>query len=105
LAWWGNDLALLQHASARRGVQERQRQLAALDRPKAPLRWVLGREDATALLRPWRPWLLLSSLAGDSLTQGVRSLAVAVEPDASPVRWTARLQFGADSHGGSRSHG
>ncbi|MEB3259990.1 MAG: DUF3352 domain-containing protein [Cyanobacteriota bacterium] len=105
LAWWGNDLELLQHASARRGVQERQRQLAALDRPEAPLRWVLGREDATALLRPWRPWLLLSSLAGDSLTQGVRSLAVAVEPDATPVRWTARLQFGADSQGGSRSHG
>jgi hypothetical protein len=99
LAWWGSGLERLQHTNARRGGGERQRQLASLGMPQAPLRWAMGREAAIALLGPWRPWTLLSSLAGDSLTRGVQGLAVAVEPDATPVHWSARLVFGAESHG------
>ncbi len=99
LAWWGGNLDGLQHPGARRGGGERQQQLEALGWPEAPLRWALGREAAAALLRPWRPWTLLSSLAGESLTQGVQGLALAIDPDAIPVRWTAHLDFGADPHG------
>ncbi|MBM5815346.1 MAG: DUF3352 domain-containing protein [Cyanobacteria bacterium K_Offshore_surface_m2_239] len=101
LAWWGSGLERLQHTNAHRGGGggERQRQLASLGMPQAPLRWAMGREAAIALLGPWRPWTLLSSLAGDSLSRGVQGLAVAVEPDATPVRWIAQLQFGAEPHG------
>ncbi|MFM1800222.1 MAG: hypothetical protein RLZZ117_2500 [Cyanobacteriota bacterium] len=99
LAWWGGNLERLQQASARRGGGPREQQLEELGWEQAPLRWALGREAASALLRPWRPWTLLASLAGDSLTQGVEGLAVAIDPDTSPVRWTARLRFGSASRG------
>lgn len=103
LAWWGSHLALLDRPSASRSALARQRQLAELDWSQAPLRWVLGPEAASALLREWRPWSVLSSLAGGPLAPGLHSLAVAIEPDATPapkmVRWTARLQFAEDPHG------
>jgi len=109
LAWWGENLALLNGKTAARSVFARQRQLTELNRPNAPLRWVLGQEAASALLQPWRPWTLLSSLAGGPLAQGLQSLAIAIEPRPTTgqttgldsvhnvgqqtVRWTARLQF------------
>jgi hypothetical protein len=99
LAWWGDNLALLDGRPRGRGVQERQRQLDALDAPQAPLRWVLGPEAASALLPRWQPWTILSSVAGGPLAQGLQSLAIAIEPDASGLRWTVRLHFARTSHG------
>ena len=99
LAWWGGNLALLNPGPARRSLLARQQQMAALDRPQAPLRWVVGGEPATALLRQWRPWTLLNSLAGGHLVPGVQSLALALDPEDTTVRWTARLQVGDPSHG------
>ena len=109
LAWWGENLALLNGKTAPRSVLARQRQLTELNRPNAPLRWVLGQEAASALLQPWRPWTLLSSLAGGPLAQGLQSLAIAIEPlpttgqttgpdsvhtsGQQTVRWSAQLRF------------
>jgi hypothetical protein len=99
LAWWGGNLALLNDTSAGRSVLARQRQLAALDRPEAALRWVLGPEAASTLLQQWRPWTLLSSVAGGPLAPGLQSFAVALAPETNSVRWSARLQFAETSHG------
>lgn len=98
-AWWGGHLALLNRQTGSRSVQLRQRQLAELEQPRAPLRWVLGPEPASALLRQWEPWTLLSSLSGGPLAQGLQSLALAIEPDGATVRCTARLRFAEALHG------
>jgi hypothetical protein len=98
LAWWGGNLSLLKRTSASRSVLDRQRQLAELEEPRASLRWALGQEAAGALLQQWRPWTLLSSLAGGPLP-GPQSLSVAIEPDTTSIHWTARLQFAKESHG------
>jgi hypothetical protein len=99
LAWWGGHLELLQTTTARHSGSARQQQLEELGWPQASLRWALGREAATALLQPWRPWTLLTSLAGDSLTRGVQGLAGAIDPETTPVHWIARLHFGAEPNG------
>jgi hypothetical protein len=99
VAWWGGHLALLNGQTGARSIQLRQRQLAELDRPRAPLRWVLGPEHASALLHRWEPWTLLSSLSGGPLAQGLQSLAIAIEPDGTTVRCTARLRFAEALHG------
>lgn len=99
LAWWGNNLSLLNQKAAGRTVQARQEELAALDRPGAPLRWVLGGDAASAVLQQWRPWNLLTSVAGGPLAEGVESLALALEPQDATVRWTARIEFAAKPHG------
>ena len=98
LAWWGGNLSLLKRTSASRSVLDRQRQLAELEGPQASLRWALGQEAASALLQQWRPWTLLSSLAGGPLP-GPQSLSVAIEPDTTPIHWSAHLQFAKESHG------
>jgi hypothetical protein len=98
-AWWGDNLSLLNNKPAARSVLARQEQLAELDRPAASLRWVLGPEAGSALLQQWRPWTLLSTVAGGPLAPGLESLAFALEPEDSAVRWTARVHFGAPSHG------
>lgn len=101
LAWWGRNLALLNgnDRPAGRSVAARQRQLAALGQPDAPLRWVLGADAATALMQQWQPWNRLATVAGGPLAPGLQSLAFALEPEASTARWTARIQFSALSHG------
>jgi hypothetical protein len=99
LAWWGGGLGLLNSRPAGRDGIARERQLAALGHPQAPLRWVLGEDDASALLQGWQPWTLLTTLAGGPLAPGLRSLALAIEPDQAPVRWTAQLQFAETPHG------
>ena len=98
LAWWGGNLSLLKRTSAGRSVLDRQRQLAELEEPRASLRWAVGQEGVSDLLQQWRPWTLLSSLAGGPLP-GPQSLSVAIEPDTTPIHWTARLQFAKESHG------
>jgi hypothetical protein len=99
VAWWGGNLALLNQKSAGRSVLARQQQLEDLDRPQAPLRWVLGEEAATPLLQQWRPWTRLTTVAGGPLAKGLESLALALEPAGSTVRWTARIQFSGPPHG------
>jgi hypothetical protein len=99
VAWWGGNLGLLQQASAGRSVIARQHQLEALERDGAPLRWVLGEEAATPLLREWSPWNRLTTVAGGPLAKGLESMALAVEPGDSTLRWTARIQFAGLPHG------
>ena len=99
VAWWGGNLALLQQASAGRSVIARQQQLEALERDGAPLRWVLGEEAASPLLRQWSPWTRLTTVAGGPLATGLESMALAVEPADSTLRWTARIQFAGPPHG------
>jgi hypothetical protein len=98
LAWWGNDLSQITRTSTSRSALARQGQLRELAEVQAPLRWALGPEATSDLLRRWRPWMLLTSLAGGPLTDNPR-LAVAIDPDANPVRWKAHLQIAPDSHG------
>jgi|688.fasta_scaffold33046_3 hypothetical protein len=97
-AWWGDSLALLEARPAAGGAAQRlQQRLERLDRPAAPLRWALERDPARALLQPWRPWRLLTALAGGGLDQPVQGLALAVEgaggADAA-LRLQARLELG-----------
>lgn len=99
VAWWGRQLGLLQGKPAGRTVLALQQQLQDLDWPEAPLRWVLGPDAASALLQQWRPWNLLTSVAGGPLAPGLRSLAFALEPDDATVRWTAHIDFAGASHG------
>jgi hypothetical protein len=99
LAWWGGNLALLKGQPSSRSLLARQQQLEDLDWQEAPLRWVLGEDAATALLQQWRPWNLLSTVAGGPLAPGLQSLAFALEPEDTTVRWTARVQFAGASHG------
>jgi hypothetical protein len=99
VAWWGGNLALLNQKSAGRSVLARQQQLEDLDRPQAPLRWVLGEEAATPLLQQWKPWTRLTTVAGGPLAKGLESLALALEPAGSTVGWTARIQFSGPPHG------
>jgi hypothetical protein len=99
LAWWGGSLGLLNSRPAGRDGMARERQLRALGHPQAPLRWVLGQEESSALLERWQPWTLLTTLAGGPLAPGLRSLALAIEPDQALVRWTAQLQFAETPHG------
>ncbi|MFN9623072.1 MAG: DUF3352 domain-containing protein [Cyanobacteriota bacterium] len=98
LAWWGQDLSLLHHAAPSRGAVARQRQLEALAGGQEPLRWALGPEATSALLQGWRPWTLLTSLAGGPLANNLQ-LAVAIDPEATPVHWRAHLQVASESHG------
>lgn len=99
VAWWGGNLSLLRDRSTGRSLQERQRQLEELDRPGASLRWVLGEKSATALLQPWGPWNRLTTVAGGPLAKGLHSLSLALQPDDSAMRWTARIQFASPTHG------
>jgi hypothetical protein len=91
LAWWGGaDLTL----PGERGGGRRRRQLAALGEEGAPFRWVMGRDPALALLRPWQPWRLLSALAGGGLEEGVEGIALALGPEAQGLHLSARLEVG-----------
>ena len=73
--------------------------LEALQEPQAPLRWALAAAPARELLRPWRPWRLLTALAGGGPEPPVRGLALALEPDGSALRLRARLDLGAAGDG------
>jgi hypothetical protein len=97
-AWWGDSLALLEARPATGGAAQRLLQrLEGLDRPAAPLRWALEPESARALLQPWRPWRLLTALAGGGLEEPVQGLALAVEGaggDDAALRLQVRLELG-----------
>jgi hypothetical protein len=95
LAWWGSSLALLESrpagASAAAPLLQR---LDALGLPGAPLRWALAEAPARQLLQPWRPWRLLTALAGGGSQPPVRGLALALEPSGATLRLQARLELG-----------
>lgn len=99
LAWWGRNLALLQ---ARGGGPRLRQQLEALAADPAPLQWAMAAEPAQALLRPWRPWRLLTALAGGDLDAPVRGLALSAGPDGDDLRLQARLQLGQGVGHGQR---
>ncbi|MFN9619684.1 MAG: DUF3352 domain-containing protein [Synechococcaceae cyanobacterium] len=94
-AWWGSGLALLEArpAGAAAAATLLQR-LDDLDQPLAPLRWALAADPARGLLRPWRPWRLLTALAGGGPEPPVRSLALALEPEGSALHLRALLELG-----------
>jgi hypothetical protein len=99
-AWWGSSLALLEARPAGAGaVAALLRRLEALQAPQAPLRWALASAPSRELLRPWRPWRLLTALAGGGPEPPVRGLALAVEPEGSALRLRARLDLGAATDG------
>jgi hypothetical protein len=93
-AWWGGSLALLEArptgGSAAAPLLQR---LDDLDLPRAPLRWSLAADPARTLLGPWRPWRLLTALAGGGPEPPVRGLALALEPDAAGLHLRARLDL------------
>jgi hypothetical protein len=96
-AWWGRNLALLDGRGPGRAAQQRQRQLAVLPLPLAPLQWALGREPALALLQGWQPWRLLSALAGGGLGGSVQGLALAVQPEGQVLQLAAQLDLSGEA--------
>ena len=92
LAWWGRNLALLEARAG--GGQRLHQQLEALPGGPAPLQWAMEQQPAQVLLRPWRPWRLLSALAGGDLDAPVQGLALSAGPEGADLRLRARLQLG-----------
>ncbi|MFM7264107.1 MAG: DUF3352 domain-containing protein [Cyanobium sp.] len=93
-AWWGSSLALLEARPAGVGAAPAlARRLEALQEPQAPLRWALAAAPARELLQPWRPWRLLTALAGGGPQPPVGGLALALEPDGSSLRLRARFDL------------
>ncbi|MCP9840577.1 DUF3352 domain-containing protein [Synechococcus sp. J7-Johnson] len=83
-SWWSEGLAALDDQLQGRQPPPRERieQLQALGSRGAPLQAALAAGPAQALLAPWHPWQLVSSLVGRPLLVGVQGLAfsLAIEP-------------------------
>ena len=96
LAWWGQNLAVLQEQrQSRQTPRLRLAQLAALDQPQASLQWAMAAGPAQALLQRWSTWQLLSGLAGRPLAPAVQGLSLSLEPgDSNSVHLSARVGFG-----------
>ena len=104
LAWWGQNLAVLQEQrESRQTPRLRLAQLAALDQPQASLQWATAAGPAQALLQRWSTWQLLSGLAGRPLAPAVQGLSLSLEPgdgdsnsesNSRTVHLSARLGFG-----------
>jgi hypothetical protein len=96
LAWWGQNLAVLQEQrESRQTPRLRLAQLAALDQPQASLQWAMAAGPAQALLQRWSTWQLLSGLAGRPLAPAVQGLSLSLEPgDSNSVHLSARVGFG-----------
>ena len=102
LAWWGQNLAVLQEQrESRQTPRLRLAQLAALDQPQASLRWAMAAGPAQALLQRWSTWQLLSGLAGRPLAPAVQGLSLSLEPgdgdsnsNSNSVHLSARVGFG-----------
>ena len=98
LAWWGQNLAVLQEQrESRQTPRLRLAQLAALDQPQASLQWAMAAGPAQALLQRWSTWQLLSGLAGRPLAPAVQGLSLSLEPgdgDGNSVHLSARVGFG-----------
>ena len=104
LAWWGQNLAVLQEQrESRQTPRLRLAQLAALDQPQASLQWAMAAGPAQALLQRWSTWQLLSGLAGRPLAPAVQGLSLSLEPGdrdsnsnstSNTVHLSARVGFG-----------
>ena len=93
--WWAQSLAgLVPQQEQRPGGRQRLAQLEALATPTARLRWAWSAAPAQELLRQWRPWQLLSTLAGQPLGGAIEGLAVAVQSDEAELVVKAQLRFG-----------
>ena len=94
-AWWGgSSLALLAEQGAGRQVGRRERQLEALEAADPILQWAMASAPARALLQPWQPWRLLSTLAGGGLDEAVEGLSLALEPEGRSLHLRGRLELG-----------
>jgi hypothetical protein len=94
-AWWGgSSLALLAEQGAGRQVGRRERQLEALEAADPILQWAMASAPARALLQPWQPWRLLSTLAGGGLDDAVEGLGLALEPEGRSLHLHGRLELG-----------
>ena len=104
LAWWGQNLAVLQEQrESRQTPRLRLAQLAALDQPQASLQWAMAAGPAQAMLQRWSTWQLLSGLAGRPLAPAVQGLSLSLEPgdgdtnsdsNSNTVHLSARVGFG-----------
>ncbi|MFY8150153.1 MAG: DUF3352 domain-containing protein [Prochlorococcaceae cyanobacterium] len=93
-AWWGQNLAVLDQQREGRGTpQDRFSQLAALELPQAPLQRALAADPARRFLQGWRPWQLLSGLAGSPLADPVSGAAFAAQSEGDALRLRARLEL------------
>jgi hypothetical protein len=54
----------------------------------------MARTPARALLQPWQPWRLLSTLAGGGLDGAVEGLGLAVESEGRSLHLRGRLELG-----------
>jgi hypothetical protein len=96
LAWWGGrSLVLLAEKGTDRQVDRRERQLQALHTTAPILQWAMGSAPARALLQPWKPWQLLSTLAGGGFDGAVEGLSLAVEPEGPSLHLHGRLELGS----------
>ena len=55
----------------------------------------MGSEPARAVLQPWQPWRLLSTLAGGGLEGSVEGLSLALEPEGQTLHLHGRLEIGS----------
>jgi Protein of unknown function (DUF3352) len=94
LAWWSQDLAQLeQQGEARQGPRQQLDRLEALDRPDAGVQWAVGSTQARELLGRWSSGRLLSGLAGEPLAEAADGLALALTPEPTGYRLSARLDL------------
>ena len=83
--WWGSSLNALQQRRDERALQPRLEQLKALaDRDaRLPQQLALAADVSRERLGGWRPWTLVQTVAGRSLLEPVKGLALAMGPEVS----------------------
>ena len=105
LNWWGQSLEALRQRRSGGDPSGLKQQLQELrSQVKAPITQQLALAAAPSRdgLAKWRPWTLLQSLGGRSLSPAVQSLTLVAAPDqtsgqsgeSSSLRLHARLSLG-----------
>ena len=92
--WWGSSLDVLQQRRDERALQPRMQQLKALTDRDPPLaqQLALAADVSREQLGGWRPWALVQTVAGGSLLEPVKGLALAMGPEPSSDNSVSRDQ-------------
>ena len=92
--WWGSSLDVLDQRRDQRALQPRIQQLTALADRDAPLpqQLALAADVSRQQLGGWRPWALVQAVAGRSLLEPVKGLALAMGPEESTDNTLSRDQ-------------
>jgi hypothetical protein len=92
--WWGSSLDVLQQRRDERALQPRIQQLKALADRDSPLpqQLAMAADVSREQLGGWRPWALVQTVAGGSLLEPVKGLALAMGPEPSPDNSASRDQ-------------